>query len=264
MERYYDKKQNRLVYIRHSASKSYWDAHWEGNYYNAVTSEPNSWVVKITKQYLSLGSKVLEGGCGTARHVFALDKHGYEVTGIDFAHNTVEQVLKIAPHLNIILGDVRKLPFEDDSFDGYWSIGVIEHFWDGYEDIVNEMRRVIRKDGYLFLTFPQMSALRIKKVRRNLFPLFSHKDTEPAGFYQFALDKENVIDELREKGFELVLKKSRSGFKGIKDESIIFGSYLNSIYKSNSAYNVFLIKIISKIGVWLNYGHTCLLIFKRL
>ena len=31
----------------------------------------------------------------------------------------VEKVLEVAPHLNIILGDVRKLPFEDDSFDGY-------------------------------------------------------------------------------------------------------------------------------------------------
>ncbi len=67
MERYYDKKQNKLVYIGPSASKSYWDAHWEGNYYKAVTSEPNSWVVRITLQYLSLGSKVLEGGCRSAR-----------------------------------------------------------------------------------------------------------------------------------------------------------------------------------------------------
>ena len=109
-----------------------------------------------------------------------------------------------------------------------------------------------------------MSALRIKKVRQNKFPLFSYKDIEPTGFYQFALDPRNVIDELTEKGFELVLKECHSGFKGIKDEAVIFESYLNLIYKSNSAYNVFLKKIISKFGVWLNYGHSCLLIFKRL
>ena len=265
MERYYDKKQNRLVYIRHSATKSYWDEHWEtDDYYKAVTSKPNSRVVKVTKQYLFPGSKILEGGCGNAGHVFALNKHGYEVTGVDFAPRTVEKVLEVAPHLNIILSDVRKLPFEDNSFDGYWSLGVIEHFFHGYEDIVNEMYRVISKNGYLFITFPQMSALRIKKVRQNKFPLFSYKDIEPTGFYQFALDPRNVIDELTEKGFELVLKECRNGFKGIKDEAVILKPYLNSIYKSNSAYNVFLRKIISKFGEWLNYGHTCLLIFKRL
>ena len=47
------------------------------------------------------------------------------------------------PQLDVSYGDVRALEFEDDSFDGYWSLGVIEHFPDGYEDIGQEMTRVI-------------------------------------------------------------------------------------------------------------------------
>lgn len=40
--------------------------------------------------------------------------------------------------------DVRKLQFADGFFDGYWSLGVIEYFWEGYNEIVNEVKRVIK------------------------------------------------------------------------------------------------------------------------
>ena len=67
------------------------------------------------------------------------------------------------PELHPVLGDVRNLPLEDDSVDGYWSLGVIEHLYDGYGDIFREMYRVIRRDGYLFLTFSHMERLELGK-----------------------------------------------------------------------------------------------------
>ena len=32
-------------------------------------------------------------------------------------------------------------------------LGVIEHFYDGYEDVLDEIYRVIKDRGYLFLVF---------------------------------------------------------------------------------------------------------------
>ena len=48
---------------------------------------------------------------------------------IDYAPKTVEFVNKKFPFLDIRLGDVTKLDFDDNFFDAYWSFGVIEHFY---------------------------------------------------------------------------------------------------------------------------------------
>ena len=72
------------------------------------------------------------------------------------------------PDLNIDFGDVRSLPYKKSSFDGIWSLGVIEHNWDGYDQILREAHRVLRSGGYFFLAFPSFSPLRKLKVIFNI------------------------------------------------------------------------------------------------
>jgi ubiquinone/menaquinone biosynthesis C-methylase UbiE len=264
MQKLYDKNKNRLVYINKSATSDFWDKHWaNGDFSKVIYSTPNSWIVKVTKKYLPVNSKILEGGCGPANHVHALNKHNYNVIGLDYAKNTVKNIKKEAPELDIVLGDVFNLPFKDNSFDGYWSLGVIEHFWDGYDIILDEMRRIIKSNGYLFLTFPQMSSLRKMKAKNNKYNILSIDKTEPSGFYQFALDPVNVINDVQKRGFNLVSKTSRDGFKGIKDEITSLNSSLSLISNSKLKINSLAKKIVSKFGDKLNYGHICLLVFKR-
>ncbi len=49
--------------------------------------------------------------------------------------------------------DGHKLPFEDESFDNVFSSEVIEHI-SNIDEIFDEINRVIKKDGFLFLTTP--------------------------------------------------------------------------------------------------------------
>ena len=80
MERYYDLHQKRLIYIENSASEQFWDKHWQSSgIRRGITASPNSWVARTTQKYLPQGSRIIEGGCGLANHVYALDKHGYNV-----------------------------------------------------------------------------------------------------------------------------------------------------------------------------------------
>ena len=65
--------------------------------------------------------------------------------------------------------DVRNLNFDDGFFDGYWSLGVIEHFYEGYERIIKEVNRVIKRNGFVFLTFPSLSFLRKFKSKWGLY-----------------------------------------------------------------------------------------------
>ena len=77
MQRYYDSKFDRLIYVDKAATDQFWDEHWQTDEFRkAITSSPNNWVVKITKKYLSVGSRIIEGGCGQANNVYALHKNG--------------------------------------------------------------------------------------------------------------------------------------------------------------------------------------------
>ncbi len=43
----------------------------------------------MTERFFEKGSRVLEGGCGLANHVYALQIRGFEAVGIDFSPKTV-------------------------------------------------------------------------------------------------------------------------------------------------------------------------------
>ena len=194
--------------------------------------------IPAVKEYLPKGSLVLEGGCGRGNLVHALNYHGYQAIGIDFAERTVKKINEAAPELDIRIGDVRNLPIEDDKLDGYISGGVIEHFWDGYDEILSEMARTIKNGGYLFITFPSMSPLRKLKTRFNLYPEANKQDLEnqQKKFYQFALSENKVINELQENGFTLLKKKKVDGIKGFKDEVSLFKPILQIIYDGKTFY----------------------------
>jgi SAM-dependent methyltransferase len=127
---------------------------------------------------------------------------GFEAIGVDFAKDTVAQAKETYPGIDVREGDVRALDFPDDYFDGYWSIGVIEHFWDGYDEIMSEAARVLKPGGFLFLTAPWFSPYRKSKARDGGYGKIAVA-TEPESFYQFALGRDEVCDKLALYGLEL-------------------------------------------------------------
>ncbi|MBT3817674.1 MAG: class I SAM-dependent methyltransferase [Candidatus Magasanikbacteria bacterium] len=233
--RYFDSNYQRLVYIEQKADPKYWDKLWDVKNFKKIVSSIRkiSFVYSNTTKYLSKGAKILEGGCGKGQYVYALDNWGYDTYGIDYAKNTIEHINKHFPELQVICGDVRKLPYKKDFFDGYWSFGVIEHFYNGYDDILKEMKRVIKSNGFLFITFPHMSLLRKIKSKLGGYPLF---DTQMGddNFYQFALDYKRVVKDLEMYGFSLKKKKYLDGVKGLKDEILIGKKYLQKLYDARS------------------------------
>ncbi|HEU6438740.1 MAG TPA: class I SAM-dependent methyltransferase [Nitratidesulfovibrio sp.] len=220
MQRYLDAETRQLVYCKNMATSAFWDGHWKETDLRMAHDSPRNRVVQtITRRYLVPGSTVLEGGCGPATTVAILDKAGHRAVGLDFAVDTLREVHAVAPQLRLAAGNVFHLPFPDASFDGYWSIGVIEHFHAGYVDIVKEAARVIRPGGYLFLTFPWMSPLRKMKAKRALYPSLPESfDPIRDQFYQFALSGEAVCDIIESMGFLVCLRKGIDALKGIKDE----------------------------------------------
>ena len=108
--------------------------------------------------------------------------------------------------------------------DGYISVGVIEHFWDGYDEIILEMSRTVRQGGYIFVSFPYMSPLRRFKNKLRLYQRDNSNgvNLDKNTFYQFALNPKTVIKKFKENNFVLIETYSFDGIKGFKDEIRIF------------------------------------------
>jgi SAM-dependent methyltransferase len=62
------------------------------------------------------------------------------------------------------LGDVRNLPYDNDSFDVVYSGGVIEHF-EGTEDAISEMFRVTKHGGTLYIGVPNKLSIQYPLVQ---------------------------------------------------------------------------------------------------
>jgi SAM-dependent methyltransferase len=267
-QRYYDELNRRLVYIGKSATPEMWDALWASNHDSvrqALTpGRGTRWVVNLTKRYLPAGARVLEGGCGQGHNVAALRRAGYDCVGIDFAAETVSLIKRFAPKFPVMLGDLRSVPFLDSAFDGYWSLGVIEHFFYGYDSLAAEMTRVIRPDGFLFLTFPYMSPLRRLKAAISQYRTDLPLNREPAGFYQFALDATSVVDAFARRGFVKRHQTRMSGLKGFKDEIGRFGGPLEKLeaYPGRSV-PLRGLRFMTEGLAWVGAAHSCVLVLQK-
>jgi SAM-dependent methyltransferase len=237
MKKSYDNDEHRLVFMNRKADAAYWDARWSScskAEFEKCLKTCDRFVLKTTNRYLQKKSRILEGGCGRGQNVYGLDQEGYDVCGVDFAAETVAQTKDIMPKLNLVVGDVRKLDFADQSFDAYWSLGVIEHFFHGYAAIMTEMHRVLKKGGYLFLTVPSLSLIRSIKARIGVYPKFDKRCASEDEFYQFAYAPSRVITTFSNNGFELVECKPIGGIKGLKDEISLLQAPLQWCYDGRS------------------------------
>lgn len=96
------------------------------------------------------GLSFLEAGAGTGTISLELARAGARVTMIDASPAAVWRI-RAASQRNarvefIAAADVRRLPFQDESFDVVWSSGVLEHFSESdLANVLSEMSRVSRK-----------------------------------------------------------------------------------------------------------------------
>lgn len=115
--------------------------------------------------HLDKSGPILESGCGAGRYVKYLSERGWDVTGLEYAQDTVDMVRRRWPELKVIQGDVADSPFPDNHFAGMLSLGVVEHFTEGLEAPLTDMYRILRPGGRALITVPCMSTVRQIKNR---------------------------------------------------------------------------------------------------
>jgi 2-polyprenyl-3-methyl-5-hydroxy-6-metoxy-1,4-benzoquinol methylase len=105
------------------------------------------------------GRALLDVGCNWGRWTIAAARAGWHATGVDRAKKSVGAAGRVAEQLGVdaeyVVGDVRELPFADDSFDAVFSYSVLQHL--AKEDVraaVDEIRRVLRPGGVVWIEMP--------------------------------------------------------------------------------------------------------------
>ncbi|MHB8893958.1 MAG: class I SAM-dependent methyltransferase [Candidatus Geothermincolia bacterium] len=103
------------------------------------------------------GKAVLDVGCGPGEMVIDLLSRGCDVTGVDLSPEMIELAKKNVrdrlPEKNpdLQVGNIERLPFTAEKFDGIVCAGVIEYL-DRDDRALGELNRVLKKDGTLIIS----------------------------------------------------------------------------------------------------------------
>lgn len=116
---------------------------------------------------------VLDVACGEGFGVAILAKVANRVVGLDIHQPTVSSATaryQSEKNLEFVVGDCRKLPFEDATFDVVTSFETIEHIED-HDVFIAEVRRVLRRGGLFIVSTPNKETYTDETGHKNPFHL---------------------------------------------------------------------------------------------
>jgi SAM-dependent methyltransferase len=141
-----------------------WAEHWSAAKQETAPQRFFSWyrkavfartVAYFVGRYLPRQGVLVEAGSGTSETSIRIDKAegGRVLVALDLIPAVLE---RCAPIMDVrVSGDVFRLPFRDDSVDGIWNVGVMEHFTQAQIDaMLREFLRVLRPGGRMILLWP--------------------------------------------------------------------------------------------------------------
>lgn len=94
-------------------------------------------------------------GCGAGEPVSAyFADRGWRVTGVDFSAGMLELADEIVPSMTTVLGDIREVTFEAQSFDAVTAIYSLFHVpWHDHPAVFANVWRWLRPGGRMLFTY---------------------------------------------------------------------------------------------------------------
>ncbi len=209
----------RLAYYWQAADLRFWEDHWgrPTKDYFAAASRGHLDLPTRALRWLPKKGKILEAGCGPGTVVMALRVRGYDIEGVEWAADLVEQVHAVNPDLPIRAGDVTALSVPDGAYAACLSLGVCEHREAGPEPFVCEAYRVIEPGGIFLVSVPHFHAL-----RRAVFGRWGRRRGVTArDFYQWAFTPREFRSLLTDAGFEVIDRSGYGVWYGLCDDFVV-------------------------------------------
>jgi len=120
---------------------------------------------KVISRLPRRGSRVLDLCCGAGAYLFAIEKAGYDMTGVDIQESMVREARRVAmkakSKATILKGDARALRFADESFDAVVFLGApLAHFsLEEFELVAKQAHRVLKPKGRMIADVSDLVAL---------------------------------------------------------------------------------------------------------
>lgn len=111
-----------------------------------------------------VGRQYLHAGCGSAQSDSLIPFKNATFVFLDLSSEALA-LAKKQPKANpvkYVQGDLFRLPFPDGTFDGFWNLGVMEHFSEkDLQCVFRELRRVLKDDGVGLVFWPPRYGLSV-------------------------------------------------------------------------------------------------------
>lgn len=151
---------------KHKQVEEDWDIYWSDKdhssnvVYDFLAGVYRRVIVKnilnhFIKKYFSKGDNVLHAGCGSGQ-VDTDIRDFIDITALDISAHALKIYKKVnGDKCKIVQGNIFSLPFRNDSYDGLYNLGVVEHFTqEEIQQILTECKRVIRPGGKIVILWP--------------------------------------------------------------------------------------------------------------
>ena len=161
-------------------------------------------ILPVFDTYLPKRARILEAGCGFGAWIHHLNQQGFRAVGVDLN----AQLLSGGDRTLVPMcrNDVLKLCFADGTFDGYLSLGVVEHFPEGPHRPLAEALRVLKPGGIAFISTPTTNLFRnlVNHPVRRVFDVLHRLRGRRLHFAEYRFTRDELVAHIRAAGFEIV------------------------------------------------------------
>jgi SAM-dependent methyltransferase len=240
---------------------AFWDEYWlkvPMHNLTEIESEPD--IISAFNHVKPLWDKFgrdcfFEAGCGSGRLLYLMGKTGVPVIGFDNSVAALKFTAKFLSNAGIknyqlVCGDMRHIPFKENSIGMIYGGGSIEHF-DGQQEAINSMQKALIPGAALSLTYPyiSISTLTYRQLFGNIpdlpvlkeFYKFMHETVFRKKFMRFGYEKSFTIGKMQR-------FYGKSGFKDI--HSGLFETYLYMTFIKNEKLKNFMRKLSTLKPFW--------------
>ncbi|SHM59738.1 Methyltransferase domain-containing protein [Chryseobacterium carnipullorum] len=126
---------------------------------------------------------ILEIGHGNVGHLKNILSRAQNLkyTGVDISQTMHDEAKRLnedfKSQADFVLYEGKELPFEDQTFDKIFTVNTV-YFWENPVEFLNEIHRVLKKDGIFVLTFGQRQFMETLPFTEYNFTLYSNSEME--------------------------------------------------------------------------------------
>lgn len=183
----------------------YWQRHWAQH---AAEPPPGPLPFMIMRAFTEHEQRlkrehlrILDAGCGPGGYVGLFRRAGFDAVGVDW-------MVQIPPPPHVIRGDITALPFHAETFEGYLSLGAVEHDIRGPYAAIREAVRVLKSGGVAIVSVPA-----VNHIRELLVSFSSFRQPPHTEFYQYLFRRKSIEWIMRKEGFEIISTTAYDPFR---------------------------------------------------